>query len=84
MDFRDLMAYQKAFNIAMEIFEISKKFPGSEMYLLTSQILRSSRSVCQCIAESYRKRRYKKHFISKLTDADSECSETQVWARFCN
>lgn len=73
--------------MAMEIFEIFKSFPKEETYSLTDQIRRSSRSVCANISEAYRKRSYEKHFISKLTDADSENSETQVWLDFaesCN
>ena len=66
----------------MEIFELSKKFPGEERYSLTDQIRKSSRSVCANIAEAYRKRRYPKHFVSKLTDADAENSETLVWLEF--
>lgn len=66
----------------MKIFEISKSFPIEEKYSLTDQIRRSSRSVCANLAEAYRKRRYEKHFISKLTDADAENSETQVWLDF--
>ncbi len=82
MDFKELLAYQKAFKLAMEIFEISKSFPKEELYSLTDQIRRSSRSVCSCIAESYRKRKYQAHFISKLSDADMENSETHVWIEF--
>ena len=66
----------------MKVFEISKQFPREETYSLTDQIRRSSRSVCSNIAEGYRKRIYPKHFTSKLTDADSECSETSVWISF--
>ena len=87
MDFRDLLVYKKAFQLDMEIFEISKKFPKEETYSLTDQIRRCSRSVCSNIGESYRKRRYPKHFISKLSDSDSENAETQVWLEFakaCN
>ncbi len=87
MDYKDLLAYQKAFQLAMEIFELSKSFPIEEKYSLTDQIRRSSRSVCANIAESYRKRRYVNHFISKLTDSDAENSETNVWLDFsleCN
>ena len=80
--FKDLKVYKEAFNLAMEIFYLTKEFPKEEIYSLTDQIRRSSRSVCQCIAESYRKRRYPKHFISKLTDADAENSETNVWLDF--
>jgi four helix bundle protein len=87
MDFKKLLAYKKAYRLAMDIFEISKSFPKEETYSLTDQIRRSSRSICSNIAESYRKRRYIKHYISKLTDADAENSETSVWLDFsrdCN
>ncbi len=80
--FKDLIAYKKSFELAMDIFVLSKKFPQEEKYSLTDQIRRSSRSVSACIAESYRKRRYEAHFISKLTDADMENSETEVWLDF--
>lgn len=82
MGFRDLLAYKKAFALALEIFEISKKFPPEEKYSLTDQIRRCSRSVCSNIGEAYRKRRYPKHYISKLTDSDGENTETQVWLDF--
>ena len=82
MDFKDLLAYRKAFDLSMKIFQISKGFPKDETYSLTDQIRRSSRSVCANISESYRKRRYPKHFISKLTDADGENSETSTWLDF--
>lgn len=82
MDFKELLAYQKAFKLSMEIFQLSKSFPKEEKYSLTDQIRRSSRSVCACIAESYRKRKYQAHFISKLSDADMENSETHVWLEF--
>ena len=87
MDFKELLAYQKAFHLAMEIFEISKTFPKEETYSLSDQIRRSSRSVSANLAEAYRKRRYINHFISKLTDCDAENSETNVWLDFafaCN
>ncbi len=84
MSFKKLLAYQKAFELSMEIFELSKSFPKEETYSLTDQIRRSSRAICANIAEAYRKREYQKHFISKLTDADSENSETQVWIDFSN
>lgn len=80
--FGDLKVYQKTYKLAIEIYRISKKFPKEETYALTDQIRRSSRSVCANIAESYRKRRYVKHFIAKLTDADAEASETLVWLDF--
>ena len=85
--FKDLIVYQKAYKLAMDIFEISKIFPKEEIYSLTDQIRRSSRSVCTNIAEAYRKRRYTAHFISKTSDSDMENSETQVWIDFsfnCN
>ncbi|MBN7812820.1 four helix bundle protein [Algoriphagus sp. H41] len=82
MDFRDLLAYQKAFALSMKIFEISKGFPTEEKYSLIDQIRRSSRSVCVNIGEGYRKRRYPAHFISKISDADMENSETQIWLDF--
>jgi four helix bundle protein len=66
----------------MDIFQVSKSFPEDEKYGLTSQIRRSSRSVCSNISEGYRKRRYRAHFISKLTDSDMENSETMVWLDF--
>ena len=82
MSFKPLLAYQKGFDLAMELFHLTKDFPKSEMFVLTSQIVRSSRLVCSNIAEGYRKRQYEKHFISKLFDADSESSETQLWLDF--
>ena len=80
--FRKLLAYQKGFSLAMEIFEISKQFPKEEKYSLTDQIRRSSRSVCSNLGEGYRKRRYPAHFISKVSDSDMENTETQVWLDF--
>lgn len=82
MDFKDLLAYKKAFDLSMQIFNVSKSFPKEQTYSLTDQIRRSSRSVCANISESCRKRRYPKHFISKLTDADGENSETSTWLDF--
>ncbi len=82
MDFKKLLAYQKLFDLAMDIFEISKGFPKDETYSLTDQIRRSSRSVTAKISESYRKRLYPRHFVSKLTDADAENSETFTWLEF--
>ena len=80
--FKDLIAYKKAFELAMEIFEISKRFPKEEKYSLTDQVRKSSRSVCANLAEAYRRKRYPLHFISKLTDCDAENSETGVWLDF--
>ena len=82
MKFQDLLAYKKSFDLAMQIFEISKGFPKEETYSLIDQIRRSSRSVTVNISESYRKRKYPKHFVSKLTDSDAENSETQTWLEF--
>ena len=82
MGFRELFVYRKAFRLAMEIYEITKTFPIEEKYALTDQIRRASRSVCANIGEAYRKRRYVKHFISKLSDSDAENTETQVWLDF--
>ena len=87
MKFQDLLAYKKSIDLVMNIFEISKKFPKEEVYSLTDQVRRSSRSVTANLAEAYRKRPYPKHFRSKLTDCDAENAETQVWIEFayrCN
>ncbi len=80
--FKDLVVYQKAFEQAMRLFEVSKKFPKEELYSLTDQIRRSSRSVCTNIGEAWKKRRYQAHFVSKLTDADAEATETMIWLDF--
>ena len=77
--FRDLVVYQKAKALAKEIFILSKRFPREEMYSLTDQIRRCSRSIGAQIAEAWGKRLYEKHFVSKLTDADGEQNETQHW-----
>ena len=79
---RDLDVYRKAFDAAMRIFELSKSFPAEERYSLIDQIRRASRSICANIAEAWRKRRYEASFISKLSDADAEAAETQVWIEF--
>ena len=78
----DLEVYQRAFAAAMRIFEITKAFPQEELYSLTDQIRRSSRSVCANIAEAWRKRRYEAAFISKLGDSEAEAAETQTWIQF--
>jgi four helix bundle protein len=77
--FRDLIAYQKARAVAKHVFEVTKSFPREEMYSLTDQARRSSRSVGAQIAEAWAKRPYERHFVSKLTDADGEQQETQHW-----
>lgn len=74
--------YQQAYALAMEIFDLSKGWPKEETYSLTDQVRRSSRSVCANLKEGWAKRRYKAHFISKLTDADAENSETETWLDF--
>lgn len=79
---RELDVYKLAFEIAVEIFKMTKSFPKEEIYSLTDQIRRSSRSVCANTAEAFRKRRYPKHFISKLSDCEAEAAETQVWLEF--
>jgi four helix bundle protein len=79
---RELEVYCLSFDLAMQIFEITKKFPKDETYSLTDQIRRSSRSVCSNLAEAFRKRRYPKSFISKLSDSESEAAESQTWLDF--
>src|SRR5829696_2242863 len=79
---RDLDVYQRAFETSMEIFVLSKKFLKEETYALTDQVRRSSRSICANLAEAWRKRRYQGAFISKLSDAETEAAETQVWLEF--
>ncbi len=80
--FKELNVYKVAFQAAMEIFELSIRYPIEEVYSLTDQIRRSSRSVCANIAEAFRKRRYPKSIVSKICDADGEASETIVWLDF--
>lgn len=79
---RELDTYQLAFSLSMEIFEMTKKFPKEEMYSLTDQIRRSSRSVSANLAEAFRKRKYPKSFVSKLSDSEAEAAETQVWLEY--
>ncbi|MBL4755498.1 MAG: four helix bundle protein [Flavobacteriales bacterium] len=79
---QDTKVYQLAFKLAMEVFEVSKKFPGEEKYSLTDQIRRCTRSVCANLSESYRKKQYTAHFVSKVSDADMENAETQTWLEF--
>jgi four helix bundle protein len=79
---RDLEVYQRAFEAAMTIFELSKGFPKEEKYSLVDQVRRSSRSVCANLAEAWRRRRYEALFISKLSEAEGEAAETQVWIEF--
>ena len=77
--FRDLVVYRKAKEVSRAIFEASKSFPKEETYSLTDQIRRAVRSIGAQIAEAWAKRRYEKHFVSKLSDADAEQMETQHW-----
>ena len=79
---RELDVYQMAFEASMEIFEVSKGFPREEVYSLTDQVRRSSRSVCANLAEAWRRRRYEGSFVSKLNDSEAEAAETQVWLEF--
>lgn len=80
--YKDLRVYQNAMNAAMQIFELTKSFPSEEKYSMVDQMRRSSRSVCANLAEAWRKRRYKAAFVAKLSDAESEACETQVWIEF--
>ena len=83
---KDLEVYKKAYKLAMDVFELSKRFPAEERFALTGQIRRSSRSVCLNLREAWAKRRYEAHFLSKLTDCDGENSETDSsldFARDC-
>jgi len=75
---KELIVYQKAFELAMQIFHISQRFPAEERFALTGQIRRSSRSVCQNLREAWAKRRYEAHFVSKSTDCDGENAETDT------
>jgi four helix bundle protein len=83
---KDLKVYKVAYELAMKIFDISKGFPPEERFALTSQIRRSSRSVCLDLREAWAKRRYQAHFVNKITDCDGENSETDSsldFARVC-
>lgn len=77
--FRELRVYQNAMNAAMRIFDITKTFPAEEKFSMVDQMRRSSRSVCANLAEAWRKRLYKAHFVSKLSDSAGEADETRVW-----
>jgi four helix bundle protein len=80
--YKELRVYQAAMEAAMRIFELTKSFPTEEKYSLTDQIRKASRSVCANIGEAWRKRRYRAHFISKLSDSEGEAEETRVWLEF--
>ena len=80
--YEGLKAYRLSYQLAMDAFEVSKNFPKEERYSLTDQLRRSSRSVVANIGEGYRKRIYPKSFVSKMADADGECSETMIHLSF--
>ena len=83
---KELTVYKKTYELAMRIFEVSKRFPAEERYALTCQIRRSSRSICMGLREAWAKRRYRDHFVSKLTDCDGENGDTDTsldFARDC-
>ena len=80
--YKDLKVYKNAMDAAMSLFELTKEFPPEERYSIVDQIRRASRSVCANISEAWRKRRYKAAFIAKLSDAEGEAAETQVWIEF--
>ena len=80
--YKELRVFQNAMDAVMKIFEVTKGFPVEEKYSMVDQIRRSSRSVCANIGEAWRKRRYKAAFVAKLSDAESEACETQVWVEF--
>jgi four helix bundle protein len=80
--YRELRVYQNAFSASMRIFQLTKDFPAEEKFSLVDQMRRSSRSVCSNLAEAWRKRRYRAHFVSKLTDCEGEADETRVWLEF--
>lgn len=79
---RELDGYQLAFLASMEIYQLTKQYPKEEMYSLTDQIRRSSRSVCANISEGFRKRKYPKMFVSKMMDSEGEASETRTWLEY--
>jgi len=76
--FRDMIVYHKSFELAVRVFKLTRTFPKEELFGLTSQVRNSSRSTCANFGEAYRRRRYKAHLVAKLTDSDSENTETQV------
>ncbi|NLD37655.1 MAG: four helix bundle protein [Desulfatiglans sp.] len=79
---KELNVYKLAYELAMEIYQVSKEWPLEEKYSMTDQIRRASRSVCSNLREAWAKRRYEAHFISKITDSDGENSETDTWLDF--
>jgi four helix bundle protein len=81
-NYKELRVFQNVMDSAMKVFQLTKNFPQEERYSMVDQMRRSSRSVCANLAEAWRKRRYKAMFIAKLSDAESEACETQVWIEF--
>jgi four helix bundle protein len=81
---KEMVVYVKSYGLAMRVFEVSKRFPNEEKYALTSQIRRSSRSVCMNLREAWAKRRYQANFVSKLTDCDGENQETETSLDFAH
>ena len=77
--YKELRVYQAALDAAEQIFQLTKSFPVEERYSMTDQIRRASRSVCANLGEAWRRRRYKRHFISKINECESEAEETRVW-----
>lgn len=75
---KELRVYKKSYELAMRVFEVSRRFPLEERFALTNQIRRSSRSVCNTLREAWAKRRYPSHFVSKLTDCGGENNETDT------
>ncbi len=80
--YKDLIVYKKSYELAMDIFNLTRNFPKDEKYSMVDQIRRSSRSVCTNLAEAYRRRQYRDYFISKLNDCGAENAETQIWLDF--
>lgn len=80
--YKELHVYRNAMDAAMQIFELTKRFPSEEKYSLVDQIRRCSRSVCANLSEAWRKRRYRAALISKLGDSETEAGEVQVWLDF--
>ncbi|MEE9167003.1 MAG: four helix bundle protein [Candidatus Neomarinimicrobiota bacterium] len=82
MSFKKLKVYENAYQLAMDVFKVSKSFPKEETYSLTDQMRRASRSICANIVEAYRERTYPRFFSSKIRGADAETSEMLVWIDF--
>ena len=82
--YKELRVYQAAMDAAMQVFELTKTFPAEEKFSMVDQMRRASRSVCANIAESWRKRRYPAHFVSKLSDSEAEAEEMRVWLEFAS